>query len=156
VSPGDRGYSGTPLPQKLGIRPGSAVLITSEGMAHRERGPFDVIVFFVVTEGELRRRLRSLASRLEPNGRLWVSWPKRASGIVTDLDEHRLRDIILPTGLVDNKVAAIDERWTGFQFVWRLELRPKIAKGSGPSRGPSRPPAGPPSGRPASRPGGRR
>jgi hypothetical protein len=121
----DRDYSGTPLPRKLGIKEGSEVLITAEGHSQPLRGPYDVIVFFVVSRRDLEHRFRGLAKRLEPNGRLWISWPKKSSGIATDLDEHVLREVILPSGLVDNKVAAIDERWTGFQFVWRLEKRPK-------------------------------
>ena len=122
----DRDYSGVPLPRKLGIKEGSAVLVAAEGHSQRLAGPYDVIVFFVLTRRGLERRFRGLAKRLEPNGRLWISWPKKSSGIATDLDEHVLREVILPTGLVDNKVAAIDERWTGFQFVLRLENRPPV------------------------------
>ena len=122
----ERDYSGVPLPRKLGIREGSRVLITAEGDARRLRGgPYDVIVFFAVSRRGLERRFRALAKRLEPNGRLWISWPNKTSGIATDLDEHVLRKVILPSGLVDNKVAAIDERWTGFQFVLRLVNRPR-------------------------------
>jgi protein-L-isoaspartate O-methyltransferase len=121
----DRDYSRVPLPRKLGIREGSRVLITAEGDGHRlHGGPYDVIVFFALSRRELERRFRALAKQLEPNGRLWISWPKKTSGIATDLDEHVLREVILPSGLVDNKVAAIDERWTGFQFVVRLKDGP--------------------------------
>jgi hypothetical protein len=121
----ERDYSATPLPRKLGIRPGSLVLITAEGDAARHpRGPYDVIVFFVLSRRELKRRFLALGRRLEPNGRLWICWPKKGSGIATELNEHLLREVILPSGLVDNKVAAIDKQWTGFQFVWRLEKRP--------------------------------
>jgi hypothetical protein len=123
----ERDYSGTPLPRKLGLREGSRVLITAEGDAQRLRGPYDVIVLFVVSRRALERRFRALARQLEPNGRLWIGWPKKTSGIPTDLDEHVLREVILPSGLVDNKVAAIDERWTGFQFVIRLKDRPPPA-----------------------------
>lgn len=120
----DRGYSGTPLPRKLGIRDGSTVAILAEGNRHRLRGSYDVIVFFAVTEAEIRRRHRQLAARLVPDGRLWISWPKRGSGVPTDISENSLREIILPSGLVDNKVAAIDERWSALQFVIRLKNRP--------------------------------
>jgi protein-L-isoaspartate O-methyltransferase len=121
----DRGYSGTPLPRKLGIREGSEVFITAEGARGRlAGGPYDVIVFFALTQGEVARRFRRLAAKLEPNGRLWIGWPKRSSGIATDITENSLRDIVLPAGLVDNKVAAIGERWSGLQFVWRLKNRP--------------------------------
>jgi len=122
----ERDYSGVPLPRKLGIREGSRVLITAEGDAQRLRGPYDVIVLFVVSRRGLQQRFRALARQLEPNGRLWIGWPKKTSGIATDLDEHVVREVILPSGLVDNKVAAIDQLWTGFQFVIRLENRPAV------------------------------
>jgi hypothetical protein len=121
----DRGYSETPLPRKLGIKEGSRVFITAEGDKGRTpSGPLDVIVFFALTQRDVARQFKRLAAKLEPNGRLWIGWPKRTSGITTDITENSLRDIILPSGLVDNKVAAIDERWSGLQFVWRLENRP--------------------------------
>ena len=120
----DRGYSGTPLPRKLGIKEGSEVLITAEGDSQRLGGPYDVIVLFAQSRAEVKRRFRKLAAKLEPNGRLWIGWPKRSSGIPTDITENSLREIILPSGLVDNKVAAIDEKWSGLQFVWRLKNRP--------------------------------
>ena len=120
----DRGYSGTPLPRKLGIKEGSEVLITAEGDSQRLAGPYDVIVLFAQSRSEVGRRYGKLAAKLEPNGRLWIGWPKRSSGIPTDITENSLREIILPSGLVDNKVAAIDERWSGLQFVVRLKDRP--------------------------------
>jgi hypothetical protein len=123
----DRGYSATPLPRKLGIKEGSEVLITAEGDSQRLAGPYDVIVLFAQTRDEVERRFRKLAARLEPNGRLWIGWPKRASGIPTDITENALREVILPSGLVDNKVAAIDESWSGLQFVWRLKNRPSAS-----------------------------
>ena len=119
----ERGYSGTPLPRKLGVREGSEVLILAEGAHQRLAGPYDVIVFFALTRAEVARRFAQLAARLEPNGRLWICWPKRSSGIATDVTENALREIILPSGLVDNKVAAIDESWSGLQFVIRLKDR---------------------------------
>ncbi len=119
----ERDYSGTPLPRKLGVREGSEVLILAEGAHQRLAGPYDVIVFFALTQAEVASRFAQLAERLEPNGRLWLCWPKRASGIVTDITENALREIILPSGLVDNKVAAIDESWSGLQFVIRLRNR---------------------------------
>jgi hypothetical protein len=120
----DRDYSGTPLPRKLGIKEGSEVLITAEGDSQRLSGPYDVIVLFAQTRSEVGRRYHKLAAKLEPNGRLWICWPKRSSGIPTDITDNSLREIILPSGLVDNKGAAIDEKWSGLQFVWRLENRP--------------------------------
>jgi hypothetical protein len=121
----ERDYSGTPLPRKLGIKEGSRVWIGAEGVAQRLAGPYDVIVFFALSRKEVARRFRKLGAELEPNGRLWIGWPKRSSGIETDITDNSLREIILPSGLVDNKGAAIDERWSGLQFVWRLERRPK-------------------------------
>lgn len=121
----ERDYSSTPLPRKLGIREGSEVLITAEGDAARHpRGPYDVIVLFALTRREVERRFRALAKQLEPDGRLWIAWPKKTAGIETDLTDNVLREVILPSGLVDNKGAAIDGRWTGLQFVLRLENRP--------------------------------
>jgi bifunctional DNA-binding transcriptional regulator/antitoxin component of YhaV-PrlF toxin-antitoxin module len=120
----DRDYSGTPLPRKLGIKEGSEVLITAEGDSQRLGGPYDVIIIFALSRSEVERRFRKLAAKLEPNGRLWICWPKRSSGIPTDITDNSLREIILPSGLVDNKGAAIDEQWSGLQFVWRLKNRP--------------------------------
>jgi hypothetical protein len=122
------GYSGTPLPRKLGIKAGSEVLITAEGDHQRTTGPYDVIVLFAQSRAEVERRFAKLAAKLEPNGRLWIGWPKRGSGIATDLTENVLREIILPSGLVDNKVAAIDDRWSGLQFVQRLKNRPPVGR----------------------------
>ena len=120
----ERDYSGTPLPRKLGIKEGSEVLITAEGDSQRLGGPYDVIIIFALSRSEVERRFRKLAAKLEPNGRLWICWPKRSSGIATDITDNALREIILPSGLVDNKGAAINEQWSGLQFVWRLKNRP--------------------------------
>ena len=119
----ERDYSGTPLPRKLGIKEGSEVLITAEGDSQRPGGPYDVIIIFALSRSEVGRRYRKLAAKLEPNGRLWICWPKRSSGIATDITDNALREIILPSGLVDNKGAAINEQWSGLQFVWRLKNR---------------------------------
>jgi hypothetical protein len=133
------GYSGRPLPQKLGIKPGSRVGIVSgpEGFAanalrplpdgvrlgSRARGPLDVIVFFTKRRTELERRFDTLVRALDPAGALWVAWPKRASGVATDLTEDSVREVALPKGLVDTKVAAIDDVWSGLKLVIRLEHR---------------------------------
>ncbi len=97
--------------------------MVAEGVPHRLTGTYDVIVLFATSQAEVRRRHARLSAKLVPNGRLWISWPKRTSGIATDITENSLREIILPSGLVDNKVAAIDERWSGLQFVIRLANR---------------------------------
>ena len=115
------GYGGTPLPKKLGIKEGAAVasLNAPEGFAdmlgalpdgvtvrRRLRGPLDVIVFFTVRRADLERRIERLRAALHPAGRLWIAWPKRASKVETDMTEDVVRDVALPLGLVDNKVAA--------------------------------------------------
>ena len=132
------GYSGTPLPRKLGMKEGSRVAVLDapndftdtlgtlpDGVTVRERlrGPLDVIVCFVVRRADLERRIDRLQAALDPAGRLWIAWPKRASKVETDMTEDVVRDVALPLGLVDNKVAAIDETWSGLQLVIRRELR---------------------------------
>ena len=132
------GYSGTPLPRKLGIGEGAAVAFLNapegfretlgalpEGVAERTRlrGPLDVVVLFTLRRAELERRIDRLKSALHPAGRLWVAWPKRASKVPTDVTEDVVREVALPLGLVDNKVAAIDATWSGLQLVLRRELR---------------------------------
>ncbi len=136
------GYSGTPLPQKLGIEPGARIALLNappgfggtlgelpEGVAVRcrARGPFDVIVHFTTSERDLRKRFERLARALEPAGGLWIAWPKRASGVPTDLTDNIVREVGLMAGLVDNKVCAIDETWSGLRFVIRLKDRPARA-----------------------------
>ena len=127
------GYSGTPLAKKLGIVEGSRVAIVSapdgfcddldvpDGVRVRTaaRGRFDVVVFFVTRRGELTRRFPTMKRALEDDGGLWIAWPKRTSGVATDLSENPVREIGLANGLVDNKVAAIDDTWSGLRFVYR-------------------------------------
>ena len=120
----DRGYSGTPLPRKLGIGPATRVAIVAEGVEQPLRGAYDVIVFFAVSRTAVAKTFGRSARHLEPNGGLWIGWPKRTSGIPSDITENALREMILPSGLVDNKVCAIDERWSGLRFVVRLRDRP--------------------------------
>ena len=125
------GYSGTPLPQKLGIKAGSRVRLArppdgfarSLGIVARARGDADVIVVFSRTIAELQRDFRRLRRSLQQSGGLWVAWPKRASGVPTDLDEGVVRRYGLAQGLVDNKVCAIDDTWSGLRFVVRLSDR---------------------------------
>jgi hypothetical protein len=127
------GYSGTPLPRKLGISTATraAVLSAPPGFAledvppahTRLRGSFDVIVQFADSQATLERRLGRLIEALAPRGGLWIAWPKRSSGVASDLDEHAVRATVLATGLVDNKVCAIDETWSGLRFVRRLSDR---------------------------------
>ncbi len=126
------GYSGTPLERKLGIKPESRVLLLGapEGFAlegvepiRRAQGLADVILSFHVERREFERRLPVLREHLEQNGRLWIAWPKRASKRPTDITEDVVRDTALANRLVDNKVAAIDEVWSGLQLVIRVKDR---------------------------------
>jgi hypothetical protein len=136
----EAGYSGTPLPRKLGIKPGHEVAVlggpasvaaTLTGLPGVEvrrdlsgRDPLDVIVCFVTWRADLEAQLGALRQRMAPAAGLWVAWPKRASRVPTDMTEHVVREIALPTGLVDNKVCSIDETWSGLRLVIRRELRP--------------------------------
>ncbi len=129
------GYSGTPLHKKLGIVEGStlALIDAPPGVVdllppgvtvkRQARGPAEVVVSFFTRRRDFERRVDSLAKMIFPAGGLWVAWPKRASGQVTDMHEGVVREVALPLGLVDNKVCAIDETWTGMRVVWRRERR---------------------------------
>ena len=137
------GYSGTPLPRKLGIREGDRVAFPREPEAfraalgelphgvevrRRARGPLDVIVAFFTRRADFERALDRLAANLDPAGGLWIAWPKRSSGVETDITEDVVRDVGVARGLVDNKVCAIDETWSGLRLVVRLRDRPKRTK----------------------------
>jgi hypothetical protein len=124
----------TPLARKLGIAPGArvAALGSPAGFAERLddavvsarlRGSFDVIVQFALALAVIERRREALIAALEPRGRLWVAWPKRSSAVASDLDDRVLREAMLASGLVDNKVCAIDETWSALCFVRRLGPR---------------------------------
>jgi hypothetical protein len=134
------GYSGTPLPQKLGIKPEHRLLLLGapkgfektlgklpEGVVVAKRlagkSTFDVVVRFVTEKAELKKELPRLIAALDEDGGLWVAWPKKASGVATDMTEDRVRELALPKGLVDNKVCAIDDVWSGLRCVIRLEKR---------------------------------
>jgi len=134
------GYSGTPLPQKLGIKPGARLGLFNapkgfdktlgalpEGVktTTQLRGSLDVAVFFTDKSDDLAKRFGALAKAISPAGGLWVSWPKKSSGVNTDLHENIVRSIGLEGGLVDVKVCAIDETWSGLKFVVRVKDRPR-------------------------------
>lgn len=87
------------------------------------RGKADVVVAFFTRRAALDRRLSAMGKAIFPAGGLWIAWPKRASGVVTDITEDTVREVALPTGLVDNKVCAIDDTWSGLRIVWRKERR---------------------------------
>jgi hypothetical protein len=126
------------LAKKLGIADGARIAIVSApdgfcadlelpaGVQLRTaaRGRLDVVVFFVTRHGELTRRFPAMKRALEPDGGLWIAWPKRTSGVATDLSENPVRDVGLANGLVDTKVAAIDDTWSGLRFVYRRADRP--------------------------------
>ena len=131
------GYSATPLPRKLGFKPGmTAVYLDApehfdellgelEGVAVKRslRGHADLVMCFVTRRRELERRAARLREAVAPDGMVWVCWPKKAAKVQTDVTEDVVREVLLPTGLVDNKVAAVDETWSGLKLVVRLELR---------------------------------
>ena len=146
------GYSGTPLPRKLGIKPGARLGLMRApagfaadtlgelpiGVTTREPGrgrdPFDVIVCFARSVKDLARDFSALRGRLAPAGGLWIAWPKKSSGVATDLTEAEVRLRGLASGLVDNKVCAIDDVWSGLRFVVRLADRPPRAPRLDPAR----------------------
>jgi hypothetical protein len=138
------GYSGTPLPKKLGIKPGTRLGLVgapddfvgtlgdlpddvSPRPVSRGKSQFDVIVCFAHSSRELARDLPALPARLDSTGGLWIAWPKKSSGLATDLNEDEVRARGLATGLVDNKVCAIDDTWSGLRFVVRLADRPRAS-----------------------------
>ena len=131
------GYSGTPLAKKLGIKPehrltvlgapdGFAIDDLPLGVEHRTslRGVSDVIVSFHTSRADLARRVPKLMAGLDVDGGIWVAWPKKASGLPSDITEDVVREVCLPTGLVDVKVCAIDDTWSGLRLCLRKELRP--------------------------------
>ncbi|HEY7469383.1 MAG TPA: DUF3052 domain-containing protein [Acidimicrobiia bacterium] len=131
------GYSGTPLPQKLGIKEGMTVGILNlpnyydfdlgdlpdDVEVHRTDRPADVFIVFAERSDEAERGFQLAITLVPADGAIWVFWPKRSSGVETDLTENTLRELFLPTGMVDNKVIAVDETWSGLRFVVRKENR---------------------------------
>jgi len=94
-------------------------------LRYQARGQHDVVRFFATRLAELERRFDTLARATGSAGGLWIAWPKRTAGVATDLHEGTVRDVGLAHGLVDNKVCAVDETWSGLRFVYRLADRPK-------------------------------
>jgi hypothetical protein len=136
------GYSTRSLPDKLGIKPGFRIALVGAPKGYDAvlgplppvvrvktvRGPLDLIQVFVTTAADLEKRFPALKRALTIDGALWVSWPKRASGVATDLTEDSIRAIGLALGLVDVKVCAVDEVWSGLKFVYRLADRKKATR----------------------------
>jgi hypothetical protein len=134
------GYSGTPLPRKLGLKPGQRIAFLDappqfadalgplpEGVAAPRttaRGPLDLVVAFFTERRRLQRRLPRLIAALDPSGALWIAWPKRASRVETDVTEDVVRELGLAAGVVDVKVCAIDATWSGLKLVVRVQDRP--------------------------------
>jgi hypothetical protein len=131
------GYSGTPLIKKLGIKPDFDVAFVNAPAGFikqldlprevrvnsRSRKGLDSVLLFVRTEKELKQNFKTFAARLKPAGMLWVAWPKKSSGVSTDLTFTNVQAIGLTGGLVDVKICAIDEIWSGLKFVYRLQDR---------------------------------
>ncbi len=131
------GYSGTPLPKKLGIKAGFRVRLANapaevcaelrealaECKAVKQGDGLDFAILFTKSHVELAKEFSRMAKPLAPAGMLWVSWPKKSSGVATDLDENVVREIGLDAGLVDVKVCAVTEVWSGLKFVRRVKDR---------------------------------
>jgi hypothetical protein len=132
------GYSGTPLPKKLGIKDGLGVCLLNApsdvkaelkvplaacSIVHDEKTRLDFAMLFTKSRTELTKEFKRISKQLAPAGMLWVSWPKKSSGVATDLDENTIRDIGLAAGLVDVKVCAVTDIWSGLKFVRRLKDR---------------------------------
>jgi hypothetical protein len=135
------GYSGTPLWKKLGCKPGGRLLLVrapddfalAGAPANLRVGPLEdleapgqpaeVLVAFLGTRGELAAALPGLSERIFPDAALWIAWPRRAAGHESDIREQDIRELALPIGLVDVKVAALGEDWSGLRLVWRRERR---------------------------------
>jgi hypothetical protein len=131
------GYSGTPLAKKLGVGDGSVVGVVAGDPAPLPSlpfaptagmpatGPFDVLLAFVTASSSLAAGLPAWSAAVRPAGALWVSWPKKSARklVPSDITEDTIRDLALPIGVVDNKVCAVDDVWSGLRLVWRKELR---------------------------------
>jgi hypothetical protein len=132
------GYSGTPLPKKLGVKPNQRIALVNAPkdfmqllgplpkdttIVKRLNGPLDLIVLFVDREQSLAKQFPILAEKLVSNGMIWIAWPKKSSGVATDLIFEKVQRIGLDCGLVDVKICAVDEVWSGLKFVIRLQDR---------------------------------
>jgi len=140
-APNPAGYSGTPLPKKLGIKPGHRVWFTNapdsfaatlgelpEDVRLAEAGEtaLDLVIAFAGSEAELQEGFSRWAGAITRAGTLWISWPKKASGVRTDVTEDVVRKVALEHGMVDVKVAAIDATWSALKIVFRLKDRPQV------------------------------
>lgn len=135
------GYSGTPLARKLGFKPGTKVLVVGDvpkaykalvaplpervTLAGTGKPPYAAVHVFVTKRAELEKHLKQLRKTLEPDGYVWISWPKKASKVPTNITEDVIREVCLPLGFVDIKVCAVSEVWSGLKLVIRVSERPK-------------------------------
>jgi hypothetical protein len=131
------GYSGTPLAKKLGIKPGTKLFAVAapghydellaplpEGVKRvRKIDAADVAHFFVTARARLNQELRAALPKMQQDAAIWISWPKKSAKVVTDITEDTIREVALPLGLVDIKVCAVDEVWSGLKLVIRKQLR---------------------------------
>lgn len=131
------GYNGTPLPKKLGIKEGTTVGVLNapnyfefdlgelpnDVDVHRTEQPADVFLIFADSSAEAERGFNRAMTMIPPDGAIWIAWPKKSSDVEMDITEDTLRNVLLETGLVDNKVCAIDDTWSGLRFVVREENR---------------------------------
>ncbi|HXQ37505.1 MAG TPA: hypothetical protein VN843_26070 [Anaerolineales bacterium] len=139
------GYSGTPLAKKIGIKEGSRIALVNAPndfqfdpkdlpdnveFAKQPAKALDIILFIVTTERSLAKDFGKLAARLTTNGMIWIAWPKKSAGVATDLSFERVQRIGLDAGLVDVKICAVDETWSGLKFVYRLKDRPSLSNKS--------------------------
>ena len=137
------GYSGTPLAKKIGIKEGSRVALVnapkdfqfdpkelpdSVDFIKGSAKSLDIVLYFVTAERALLKDFSKLAARLTANGMIWIAWPKKSSGVATDLTFDRVQRIGLDAGLVDVKICAVDDTWSGLKFVYRLKDRPSLKK----------------------------
>jgi hypothetical protein len=137
------GYSGTPLAKKIGIKEGSRVALVNAPKDFQfepkelpdnvdfikgSAKSLDIILYFVTTERALVKDFAKLAARLTANGMIWIAWPKKSSGVATDLTFNRVQTIGLDAGLVDVKICAVDDTWSGLKFVYRLKDRTSLNK----------------------------
>ena len=129
------GYSGTPQARKLGIKPGQRICLDNPPPGWQLTDPpaeisfvgtgasADLIVSFFTASDKLTERLPSLVKRIYPSGAIWIAWPRRAGGHQSDITNNIVRDHALPLGVVDVKIAAIDDNWSGLRLVWRVSNR---------------------------------
>jgi len=134
------GYSGTPLAKKLGIKAGFRVCFVNAPdnfdqdldlpadlrVTSARTKPLDLVMLFTKSEAKLGKEFPAMARKLSPNGMLWVCWPKKASGVAADINENIVRRIGLDAGLVDVKICAVNDVWSGLKFVYRLKDRPQL------------------------------